>query len=127
MPFIEVSINGRNYRMACERGQEEHLHRLAQDFDRRIAGVKREFGDIGDARLSVMAALLLADERFEAERRAQELQAALDEAKGLGAAATNRVQATEAAVIAALNAASERIEQVTRGLNQGLSEGVPMG
>lgn len=127
MPSIEVAINGRKYRMACEEGQEEHLRGLAEDFDRRIGELKGELGEIGDARLTVVAALTIADELFEAGRQMQKLRTQLAEAERAGVTATNRAQATQAAVVAALNAASERIERVTRGLNQGLTSHVPMG
>lgn len=127
MPSIEVAINDRKYRMACEEGQEEHLRGLAEDFDRRIAELKGELGEIGDARLTVVAALTLADELFEANQRMEELREKLAEAERAGALASDRAQATQAAVVAALNAASERIERVTRGLNQGLTSHVPMG
>ncbi len=127
MSHIGVTINGRQYRMACEDGQEEHLTRLAQDLDRRIEELRGQFGEIGDMRLAVMAALTLADELAEAGkrlRRAEEEFAALDAAQ---AAASERSQVTEAAIAAALNSAAERIERATKALNQGLSEGVALG
>jgi cell division protein ZapA len=127
MPSIEVTINGRKYRMACEEGEEDRLRGLAQDFDARIAKIKKEFGEIGETRLTVMAALVLADELSEAERRLREQASAFESAKEMEAASAGRAQVTQAAVVSALDAASERIEQVTRGLNQGLSDGVPLG
>ena len=127
MPSIEVVIAGRKYRMACEEGQEEHLRSLAEDFDRRIAELKSSLGEIGDARLTVVAALMLADELFDAGKQIEALRAKLAEAEQATAIAADRSQATQAAVVAALNAASERIERVTRGLNQGLADTLPMG
>ena len=127
MPSIEVTINGRKYRMACEEGEEDRLRGLAQEFDARIAKIKKEFGEIGETRLTVMAALVLADELSEAERRLREQASAFESAKDVEAASAGRAQVTQAAVVAALDAASERIEQVTRGLNQGLNDGVPLG
>jgi cell division protein ZapA len=127
MPSVSVLINGRKYNMACEDGQEDHLRGLAEDFDRRIAGVKSEMGEIGDARLTVVAALMLADELFEAGKRLREMEDELVSARQVGHAAAGRAQQTQAAVVAALNSASERIEQVTRSLNQSLTDSVPMG
>jgi cell division protein ZapA len=127
MPSIEVTINGRKYRMACEEGQEDHLRALAEDFDRRISDLKGDLGEIGDARLTVVAALMLADELYEAGTKIETLRTQLADAEQMGTAAADRAQATQAAVVAALNAASERIERVARGLNQGLAENVPMG
>ena len=62
MSHVNVTIHGRQYRMACEDGQEDHLRRLAKDLDQRIEQLKRSFGAIGDMRLIVMAALTVGDE-----------------------------------------------------------------
>ncbi|HEX2217148.1 MAG TPA: cell division protein ZapA [Xanthobacteraceae bacterium] len=127
MPSVSVLINGRKYNMACEDGQEQHLRGLAEDFDRRIAALKKEMGEIGDMRLAVVAALMLADELFEAKTRLGEIENELAAAKDFGAGAVARAQATQSAVVAALNAASERIELVTKSLNQSFTGAVPMG
>ena len=60
MPQVNVTINGRQFRMACEDGEEPHLLRLAEDLDARITRLRGRFGEIGDTRLTVMAALTLA-------------------------------------------------------------------
>jgi cell division protein ZapA len=127
MPSVEVTIHGRKYRMACEEGQEDHLRTLAEDFDQRISRLKADLGEIGDTRLTVVAALTLADELSDAGKRLREVESELFAAKNLGAVAADRAQATQAAVVAALNAASERIERVTKSLNQSLTDSVPMG
>src|SRR5580693_656507 len=56
MSQVSVTINGRQFRMACEDGQEGHLMELARDLDTRIEGLRSKFGEIGDTRLTVMAA-----------------------------------------------------------------------
>jgi cell division protein ZapA len=129
MSHVNVTIHGRQYRMACEDGQEDHLRRLAKDLEQRIEQLKVSFGAVGDMRLMVMAALTIADELSDAGKRMRRLEedlAALNEAR---TASSERAQATQAAIIAALNAASERIEGVTRTLNLtiGTGGGVAMG
>ena len=129
MSHVNVTIHGRQYRMACEDGQEEHLRRLAKDLEQRIEQLKASFGAVGDMRLMVMAALTIADELSDAGKRMRRLEedlAALNEAR---TASSDRAQATQAAIVAALNAASERIEGVTRTLNLtiGTGGGVAMG
>src|SRR3981189_1999620 len=64
---VNVTINGRQFRMACEDGEEARLLRLAADLDASIAGLRTRFGEIGDTRLTVMAALTLAHEPTETE------------------------------------------------------------
>src|ERR1700730_4144047 len=77
MAHVSVTINSRQYRMACDDGQEQHLARLAQDLDRRIAELRTSFGEIGDMRITVMAALVLAEELSEARQRLVRLEAEL--------------------------------------------------
>src|SRR5262245_62275770 len=75
MPQVSVTINGRQFRMACESGEEARLMRLAGDLDARIVALRGRFGEIGDTRLTVMAALALADELSErSEEHTSELQ-----------------------------------------------------
>jgi cell division protein ZapA len=127
MSQVTVTINGRQFRMACEDGQESHLLRLAQDLDERIEKLRVNFGEIGDLRLTVMAALTVADELADASgklRRAEEDLAALQDAR---AASAGRAEATQAAVAAALNSAAERIERVTKVINPGRPAGATLG
>jgi cell division protein ZapA len=127
MAHVSVTINGRQYRMACEDGQENHLIWLSGDLDRRIGQLRSEFGEIGDMRLTMMAALTVADELVEAGKRLRRLEEEVAALQDTRAVATERAQATQAAVAAALNSAAERIERVTKGLNRGLGENVAIG
>src|SRR5579872_6360625 len=127
MSHVNVTINGRQYRMACEDGQESHLMRLAKDLDQRIEKLRESFGEIGDMRLTMMAALTIADELSESGKRLRLIEeevAALQDARVVS---VDRAQATQAALAAALNSAAERIENVTRSLNHKPSEGVALG
>src|SRR6516165_6122486 len=128
MPQVSVTINGRQFRMACEDGEEAHLVQLAQDLDARITRLRERFGEIGDTRLTVMAALTLADELSETKEKLQRLEPELASLQDASVVSADRAQATQAAVVAALNAAAERIEGITRRLNQTVTDGgVPMG
>ena len=127
MSHVNVTIHGRQYRMACEDGQEDHLRYLAKDLDQRVEQLKANFGAIGDMRLIVMAALTVADELSEAAKRVRRLEEELTALQDARVASSERAQATQVAVAAALNAASERIENVTRSLNQSLGNGVGIG
>ena len=128
MPQVSVTINGRSFRMACEDGEEAHLLRLAEDLDQRIGRLRTRFGEIGDTRLTVMAALTLADELAETKDKLQRLEPELAALQDASVVSADRAQTTQAAVAAALNAAAERIEGITRRLNQTVGEsGVPMG
>jgi cell division protein ZapA len=128
MAHVSVTINGHQYRMACEDGQENHLMRLAKGLDDRIVELRGKFGQIGDARLIVMAAITVADDLAEMSKRMQLLQdelAALQDARVVSA---DRMAATQAAIVSAFNSAAERIENIARKINQTVAEGnVAMG
>jgi cell division protein ZapA len=118
MAQVNVTINGRQYRMGCDEGQEAHVTKLAQDIDDLIHRLRQTHGEIGDQRLTVMAALTVADELSEQQgkmRRLEDEIAALQDARLVAA---ERAQQTQDAIIAALNAAAERIEEITHQLNQ---------
>ena len=122
MAQVSVTINGRAYRMACEDGQENHLVKLAKNLDERIVDLRGKFGQIGDARLIVMAAITVADDLAEMGKRVRNLEdelAALQDARVVSA---DRSQAMNAAIVAAFNSASERIESISRRLNQTVTE-----
>jgi cell division protein ZapA len=123
MAQVSVTINGRQYRMACEDGQEGHLMRLAKDLDLRIDELRAKFGEIGDMRLTVMAALTVADELTEAGKRMRHLEEELASLQDVRIAAADRAQATQVAIASVFNSAAERIEKVAKSLNDGMSNG----
>jgi cell division protein ZapA len=127
MAQVNATIAGRQYRLACEDGQEDHLLALAKDLDGRIEELRKKFGEIGDTRLTVMASLMVADELAEATRKIRRLEEdgrALQDARVVAA---DRAQAASSAVVNAFNSAAERIEGITRKLNQSLGNGVAIG
>jgi cell division protein ZapA len=127
MGQVNVVINGRQYRMACEDGQEDHLTGLAEELERRIVNLRAKFGEIGDTRLIVMAALTFADEMADALQRIRRLEEELAALQDARVAATDHARQTEAAIVAAFNSASERIEKLTKRLNQSVGGGVALG
>ncbi len=108
--------------MACEDGQESHLVKLAKELDDRIVELRGKFGEIGDTRLTIMAALTVADELSE-DRKMRRLEEELAGLRDARAVAADRAQATQAAVVAAFNSAAERIEGIAEKLNQSRPSG----
>ena len=120
MAQVNVTINGRQFRMACEDGQENHLMALAKELDDRIVELRGKFGEVGDARLTIMAALTVADDLSEAAKKLRRLEQELPALQDARVVAAERAQATQAAVVAAFNAAAERIEGISKKLNQAI-------
>jgi cell division protein ZapA len=129
MAQISSTIAGRQFRLACEDGQEEHLQELAKDIDQRIISLRRKFGEIGDTRLTVMAALMVADELAETIQKMHRLEEDIASLQDARLVASDRARAASDAVIGAFNSAAERIEGITRKLNQTVGNGgsVPIG
>ena len=127
MSHINVTINGRQYRMACEEGQEVRLLKLAESLETRVTELRGKFGEIGDARLTVMAALTVCDELLDATTRLHTMEQELETARNMRAAAVDRAKLTQTAVANALNAAADRIEKTTQVLNRTIGNGIAIG
>ena len=127
MNHINVSINGRQYRMACEEGQEVRLLKLAESLESRVKELRGKFGEIGDARLTVMAALTVCDDLLDATARVRVLEEELETQRSQRTAIADRARVTQVAVTNALNAAAERIEKTTQVLNRTIGGGVAIG
>jgi len=123
MAQVSVTINGRQFRMTCEDGQEDHLMNLARELDTRIGGLRAKFGEIGDTRLTVMAAITVADELTEAGIRVKRLEEELAALQDARVAASDRNKAAQASIATALSAAAERIEGITKKLNATIATG----
>lgn len=105
MAQVTVEVNGRPYAVGCEDGQEAHLQELAKMFDRQVRHVAEDMGQLGDTRLFLMGALLLADELADARARLAAAQAEL------GRAQADRTR-IESRAVEALEAAAKRVESL---------------
>ena len=70
MAQVSVTIDGHKYRLACNEGEEARLESLAGVIDDKIGEMRKAFGEIGDQRLVIMAALTIADDLAEARDEA---------------------------------------------------------
>ena len=113
--------------MACEEGQEVRLLKLAENMETRVGELRGKFGEIGDARLTVMAALTVCDELLDANARIRTLENELETLRNVRVAATDRAKATQVAVVNALNSAADRIEKTTQVINRTIGNGVAIG
>ncbi|WP_052341449.1 cell division protein ZapA [Salinarimonas rosea] len=119
MPQITVLIAGKTYRMACGEGEEARLEGLAAMLDAKIGEMREAFGEIGDMRLQVMAALTFADLLVDAQGRIGALEAQVAELRTTLAGADERRQASEDKVSTAVVKAADRIERLAKGLALG--------
>jgi cell division protein ZapA len=117
MAQVTVTIGGRVYRLACNEGEEPHLEALARDVDAKIDSIRGSFGEIGDQRLIVMAALTIADELSEARRTIAELEGRAAEIAETDEAVRREADLKTAQIVRALGEASHRIESLAAALN----------
>jgi cell division protein ZapA len=119
MTQVNVTISGKSYRMACEDGQEEHLGVLAERLDQTIERLRGEFGEIGDQRLTVMAAITMADQNAESERRLSELEAEMAVMEDGHTEMIDRQHGHEVIVARSIETLAERIEALADRLADG--------
>lgn len=72
MGKVTATINGRSYRLNCADGQEERLKLVADYLRDKVDALIEEFGQVGEDRLLAMAALMIADELFDAREAVKE-------------------------------------------------------
>ena len=112
MAKVQIEINDRRYAIGCDEGQEEHVMRLARYFDDHVKRLSTSVGQIGDQRLFLMGALIVADEM-------NDLKIRLDKAEAEIARLTdNRVAAPAIGTSRALGDAADRLEALAERLEQ---------
>ncbi|MFK7762794.1 MAG: cell division protein ZapA [Roseobacter sp.] len=79
MPEINISIGGRDFEVACQEGEEHYLRTAAKLLDDEAQVLSEQVGRLPEARMLLMAGLMLADKTASVEDRAAEIQAQLDE------------------------------------------------
>ena len=118
MPEVNVEINGKKYRMACEPGQEQHLLGLASEFNRRVETFKQVFGEIGDIRLTVMAGIALIDELAIADGKIAGLKRDVAELSQAGQSVSAEMDELEAGFTRRLNDAARKLEAIATAIDE---------
>ena len=118
MPLVNVMVNSRAYTIACDDGEENHLRELAEHVDDKVKELLGSVGQVGDQRLLLMAALLIADEHHEAVGQLQERKQQLGELEGNRDTVAARLTQSETVAADALDAATKRLEDIAGRLAQ---------
>lgn len=117
MAAVIVSIAGRTYRMSCEDGEEPRLEQLARYVEGKIASMRDGFGEIGEQRVIVMAALAIADEATDARSKAEAMELGLAALRAELDAARKSRAALEERMATALEDAATRLERLSADLS----------
>ena len=118
MSHVTVTIAGRAYRMACDPGQEEHLFGLARVLGGKIDQLRSSFGEIGEMRLAVMAAITVADELAEAQRRMRALESEIEALRNEAVSTTLRDDELKSRLARAVDDAAGRMERMAEILER---------
>jgi cell division protein ZapA len=114
MAQVSVTVNGRRYDISCDDGQETHVFRLAEEVDRRVAQLVASVGHVGDARLLLLASLLLADQMEDLRK---ELAGVRVGAAAGGAVGSEAAANAGEALGEALRGLAERIEAMAESID----------
>jgi cell division protein ZapA len=118
MPLVNVMVNNRAYTIACDNGEEDHLRSLAEHVDVKVKELLSSVGQVGDQRLLLMAALLIADEHHEAANQLHLRTQELGELVGNHESVTGLLAKSEAVAADALEAATQRLTDIAGRLAQ---------
>jgi cell division protein ZapA len=116
MAQVDVQVNGRTYALICDEGEQDHLRALAQDFDKRMSDLASSVGTVADARLMLMAGLMLTDELKAALSELAECKrqfASLEADRAFNAESAAK---SEDALTEILKGAAQRIESIAAGI-----------
>jgi cell division protein ZapA len=108
MAQVTLRINGFAYTIGCRDGEEQHLMAMGQEVDQRIESVKSSAGQSGEARMLVMAGLLMADELHELRHKLQAAQS--------GAAVSGAQANGDSRLGRRLSRMAKRAEDIAAGL-----------
>jgi cell division protein ZapA len=114
MGQVVIKVNGRDFALSCADGQEPRIRRLAQYVDAKIGDFAKNLGQIGEARLILLAALVIADELSDANEALQPERsrgrAAAVPAAGIAGEAVENAAAGIRGIAARIDAIAARIE-----------------
>ncbi len=113
---VSISVNNRTFVVGCEPGQEDHVRALGKLFDDHVGELSAQVGQIGDLRLFLMAALVIADTLNEAHTERDALKARIAELEAHSTDDASAASASQKEATALLNKAAQSIEKLVEKL-----------
>ena len=118
MREVNIAINGQNYSISCDEGQEAQLKILAQMFERKVDELVARLGQVGNARLHLIAGLLIADELIEAKNKITELESENSAKTAQINAQKNSADHIDAQTLETIYQVTQQIERVASHLEE---------
>jgi cell division protein ZapA len=111
MGQVVVTVNGRAFPLNCADGEEPRIRRLAQYVDGKVGEFVKMHGQIGEARLILLAALVIADELSDTNDIVQQ-----ERSRSRNAGAGIGVADNSGAVASGIRGIARRIESIAARL-----------
>lgn len=111
MAQVTVKINGYTYTVGCEDGQEDHLNAMSAQVESRVESIKALGSQSGEARLLVLASLLMADEIHD-------LRVEIDNMRAASARVGKKAEKADPELGRKLGRLAIRAEQIAATLEQ---------
>ena len=73
MAEVDITINRRSYRISCKDGEEERIKSLASLINNQVQKLSEKIGQLGEARMILLASLVLLDKSDEVEKEAEKI------------------------------------------------------
>ena len=73
MAEVDITINGRSYRISCKDGEEKRIKSLSSLINNQVQKLSEKIGQLGEARMILLASLVLLDKSDEVEKEAEEI------------------------------------------------------
>lgn len=109
MGQVSVSINNHRYTLACRDGEEDRLLALAKHLDNKVRTLTARLGQVGENKLMLMSALIIADEYEEVHK---ELQGIKD----------GKIPVNESETVAKLSSLLDSLSDSVDGLSEELEK-----
>ena len=118
MPEVNIEIGGRTFEVACQEGEEKYLQSAAAMLDGEASVLAQQIGRMPEARMLLMAGLMLADKTSGLEDRLEKAEQELQQLRQSGAGTTTteirevRVEVVPPSVQAAMGYAAQKAEEI---------------
>ena len=116
MGQVNLEVNGRSYKVACDDGEEERLQELGEYVGRHVQELVGSIGQVGDSRLLLLASLMVADELSESLARLDELEAEVAQLRDNQQSFLSQAEDVGDAIADVLERAAVRVQGIATSL-----------
>ena len=79
MANVSIKFNNKEFLLACEDGQEEHLEELLIQINKKFNNLKYDLGNLGENKLLLITAVKIMDEYYETKKKVDQKKEELND------------------------------------------------